>query len=211
MHGLISSLWILLLTMHSDAFVVNRLNMQRQSFLAASPKVSILPPLFDDDQDMIPVAENYIRAKYRQIVGSNGHDVADTNDLKSVLHQILPPVTPEELEREEQELLRLMLCKKDVCEDELAVDDFVKAIIKNSYWRAAGDIVVKELMYFDSVSNRSCFDSFASLILQRIPNSFHDANFSFMHTIPPVKLFSAILTTTNFMIILHGKDLAWPL
>ena len=31
-------------------------------------------------------------------------------------------------------------------------DDFVKSMIQNSYWREAGDVVVKELMYFDSVS-----------------------------------------------------------
>jgi hypothetical protein len=119
---------------------------------AIPKKTAVLPHLFEEDEDMIPVAENYIRAKYKQVSVSNGHDVADSNDLRSLLHQILPPVTPEELAREENELLKLMLCKKDDCVNELEEDDFVKAIIKNSYWRAAGDIVVKELMYFDSVS-----------------------------------------------------------
>jgi len=130
--------------------------MESKFRLEATPKQpAVLPNLFEEDEDMIPVAENYIRAKYKQIAGSNGHNVANTDDLRSVLHQILPPVTPEELEREEQELLKVMLCKTETCVDELEEEDFVKAIIKNSYWRAAGDIVVKELMYFDSVSEIS--------------------------------------------------------
>eukprot|EP00970_Alexandrium_tamarense_P006231 scaffold1054_cov281-Alexandrium_tamarense.AAC.16 len=30
-------------------------------------------------------------------------------------------------------------------------DDMIPSIVQNSYWRDAGDIVVKELMYFDSL------------------------------------------------------------
>jgi hypothetical protein len=146
--ALVSPLFFATLT---DSFVVKP-KLNSKFCLEATPKkTTVLPHLFEEDEDMIPVAENYIRAKYKQISASNGHDVADSNDLRSVLHQILPPVTPEELAREEQELLKLMLCKKEVCVDELEEDDFVNAIIKNSYWRAAGDIVVKELMYFDSL------------------------------------------------------------
>lgn len=98
------------------------------------------------------MAENYIRAKYRQVASSSGHQMADADDIKSVLHEILPPVTSQELEREESEILEYLLCKsEELCIDELGEDDFVRGIINNSYWRTAGDIVVKELMYFDSL------------------------------------------------------------
>ena len=108
--------------------------------------------LFEDDEEMIPVAKNYIHAKYKQVAASHGHAVANKEDVREVLHSILPPVTPEELEREETAILNSLLSHKQNSADAIDEDDFVESIMRNSYWDSAGDIVVKELMYFDSVS-----------------------------------------------------------
>ena len=108
--------------------------------------------LFEDDEDMIPVAKHYIHAKYKQVATSHGHAVANKEDVREVLHSILPPVTPEELEREETSILNSLLSHKQNSADAIDEDDFVESIMRNSYWDSAGDIVVKELMYFDSVS-----------------------------------------------------------
>ena len=109
--------------------------------------------LFEDDEDMIPIAEAYIHAKYKQVAASHGHSVANKDDVKEVLHSILPPVTPEDLQKEEDIILKDLLGHKGNSPDSIDEDDFVKSIFKNSYWRDAGDIVVKELMYFDSLNS----------------------------------------------------------
>lgn len=109
------------------------------------------PELFEDDEDMIPVAEAYIHAKYKQVAASHGHDVANRKDVLEVLHSILPPVTKEELKKEEEEIMKSLLSHEKNTADAIDEDDFVKSMIRNSYWREAGDVVVKELMYFDSV------------------------------------------------------------
>lgn len=108
--------------------------------------------LFEDDEEMIPVAKNYIHAKYKQVAASHGHAVANKEDVREVLHSILPPVTSEELEREETSILNSLLSHQQNSADAIDEDDFVESIMRNSYWDSAGDIVVKELMYFDSVS-----------------------------------------------------------
>lgn len=109
------------------------------------------PELFEDDEEMIPIAEAYIHAKYKQVAASHGHSVANKDDVKEVLNSILPPVTPKELEKEEEAILKSLLSHKQNTPDAIDENDFVRSIVKNSYWREAGDIVVKELMYFDSL------------------------------------------------------------
>ena len=84
------------------------------------------------------------------------HDVANRKDVLEVLHSILPPVTKDELKKEEESIMKSLLSHEKNIADAIDEDDFVKSMIRNSYWREAGDVVVKELMYFDSVS----FDTF---------------------------------------------------
>mmetsp|Transcript_54155 Transcript_54155/g.115068 ORF Transcript_54155/g.115068 Transcript_54155/m.115068 type:complete len:269 (+) Transcript_54155:107-913(+) len=105
--------------------------------------------LFEDDEEMIPVAEAYIHSKYKQVAASHGHAVANRDDVREVLHSILPPVTPDELTREEEIILKDLLSHERNAPDAINEDDFVSSILRNNYWREAGDIVVKELMYFD--------------------------------------------------------------
>jgi hypothetical protein len=146
---------LFILAAQASAFVPQKLTSARQS---TSVGIRLTPEeffeqreLFEDDEDMIPVAEAYIHAKYKQVAASHGHSVATKDDVREVLHSILPPVTPEELKKEEELILKDLLRHERSSPDSIDEDDFVKRILKNSYWRDAGDIVVKELMYFDSL------------------------------------------------------------
>ena len=47
--------------------------------------------------------------------------------------------------------MKELLSHKQNTPDAINEDDFVTSIMRNSYWEEAGDIVVKELMYFDSL------------------------------------------------------------
>ena len=145
--------------LHSNG-LIKKSQSTHTGLLHAMPLRLGLPTqdLFEDDEDMIPVAEAYIHAKYKQVAASHGHCdvkgnncVATKDDVSEVLHSILPPVSPKELAKEEESILKDLLSHKKNTPDAIDEDDFVKSIVNNSYWREAGDIVVKELMYFDSL------------------------------------------------------------
>ena len=135
----------------SDAFVSTRTTKNKLHLhLAAADLRSSLPKLFEDDEEMIPVAEAYIHAKYKQVTSSHGHRVATKDDVRGVLHSILPPVTLEELQKEEESIITDILSHKQNTPDAIDEDDFVKSIFNNSYWKEAGDIVVKELSEYSN-------------------------------------------------------------
>lgn len=155
-----SYLFPFLLAVRSSAFVPQSASTNRcikpfasKVCLNAQSDIPLFeePELFEDDEDMIPVAEAYIHAKYKQVAAAHDHAVANKDDVREVLHSILPPVTLAELEREEENIMKDLLSHKQNSADAINEDDFVKSMIKNTYWRDAGDIVVKELMYFDSL------------------------------------------------------------
>jgi hypothetical protein len=104
--------------------------------------------LFAEEEEMIPVAEHFVRAKYRACAKAHGHDVCTAEDAREILRSILPPVSPQELQEEVDKTLALVISKE---ENVVKEDDFVKAIVQNSYWREAGDLVVKEMIYFESL------------------------------------------------------------
>jgi hypothetical protein len=107
--------------------------------------------LFDDDQDMIPIAENYIHSKYQTVAASHGRSKCDKDDAREVLQAVLPPVTPAELEGEVTKICSIIMKNPKNSATAIEEDDFVKAIVQNTYWEEAGDLVVKELMYLDSL------------------------------------------------------------
>ena len=109
--------------------------------------------LFEEDPEMIDVAEHYIRSKYKSTAKAHGHSGCTKEDVEEILRQVLPPVTPEELYKETQATLKSLM--KDPEDESEIIDEnrFVKAIVNNSYWAEAGDLVVKELIYFDTLYN----------------------------------------------------------
>lgn len=132
----------------SKTFVVPR----PSGWIAASSlKVQDEVMLFEEDREMIPIAEKYVRAKYKESAKLHGHKFCTKDDAAEVLRSILPPVSPGELAREVTKTLDIIMQNPGNSEDKIDEDDFVKAIVQNSYWRAAGDLVVKELMYFDAL------------------------------------------------------------
>ena len=124
---------------------------RKKSSIALDGYPAPVADLFEDETEMIPIAENFIHAKYKQCAESHGHKYMNKDDAREVLRNLLPPVTPEELDDEVEKTLRLILSDSQNTEDKINEDSFVKAILQNSYWKAAGDLVVKELMYFDAL------------------------------------------------------------
>lgn len=113
---------------------------------------SSLPDLFEDEtEEMMPIAENFVHAKYQQCAREHGHENCNKEDISELLRSLLPPVTEQELDKEVESTLALIMKDPKNTADNINEDTFVKAIVANSYWRKAGSLVVKELMYFDSL------------------------------------------------------------
>lgn len=120
---------------------------------ALAGSLPVREDLFVDEEEIIPIAENYIHAKYKSCAESHGHSKCDKEDAREVLRSVLPPVTPEELDDEVTNTLGIIMQNPKNSEDSIDEDDFVKAIVQNSYWRSAGNLVVKELMFLDALYN----------------------------------------------------------
>lgn len=110
--------------------------------------------LFEDDEEgeFRRVCENYLENKYRDCREDGPEGSMECRfecnpaDIEQILITILPPVTKEELKREVD---RTMLNFKGMS----SVDekDFYNAIVGNTYWDRAGSLVVKELIFLDSL------------------------------------------------------------
>jgi hypothetical protein len=137
------SLIVLSLLSTTEAFVPHSRPAFALSKLSAVSRD--VEELFEDEEEIIPIAENYLRAKYRAAIAVAGHDICEQGDAKEILRTILPPVTLEELDKEVSNTL------SQFSGDKIAEDDFVSALIENSYWQSAGSLVVKELIYFDAL------------------------------------------------------------
>lgn len=109
------------------------------------------PDLFQDEEEMWNVAEHFVHAKYQQCARDHGHEQGNAQDVTELLRSLLPPVTPDELDQEVQSTLKIILENPENTPENIQEDCFVKAVVKNSYWRSAGSLVVKELMYFDAL------------------------------------------------------------
>ncbi|KAL3910449.1 MAG: hypothetical protein SGARI_002119, partial [Bacillariaceae sp.] len=108
--------------------------------------------LFDGEEDeMVPIAENFVHAKYQQYAHEQGKDACNKDDIAVLLKSLLPPVTPQELQVEVDKTLKTIMKDPQNSDDKINEDCFVKAIVQNSYWQDAGGLVVKELMLFDSL------------------------------------------------------------
>ena len=100
---------------------------------------------------MMPIAENFVHAKYKQYARDHDKDVCSKDDISILLKSLLPPVTPQELEREVDQTVKIIMENDENTVAKINEDCFVKATVQNTYWRQAGSLVVKELMLFDSL------------------------------------------------------------
>lgn len=97
------------------------------------------------------ITDKYVRAKYQECAEAHGRTYCNEVEAREVLCSFLPPVTPQELDDEVTETMELIMKNPKNQKDKIDKDDFCQAIVKNSYWKEAGDLVVKELMYFDAL------------------------------------------------------------
>jgi hypothetical protein len=106
--------------------------------------------LFEDEEEMIPIAEHYIRAKYKAVVASRDHSKCDKDDAREILQDVLPPVTKEELDQEVDNIISSISSNNAQAQgsgDGIDEDDLTKAIVQNSYWQSAGDLVVSSVFF----------------------------------------------------------------
>ena len=97
--------------------------------------------LFDDEDDgqtFKDIAEKYLLNKYRVNT--------DQEKVSSILQSILPPVSKIELDKEIS-----LLQGKFRGEDSVSDEEFVAAVLDNTYWTRAGALVVKELIFLDCI------------------------------------------------------------
>jgi hypothetical protein len=107
--------------------------------------------LDDDEGEFRRVCENYLDNKYKDckegVEGSlECRFVCERNEIEGILVTLLPPVTKTELKREVD--LTMQRFKGMTTVD---AKDFYDAVISNSFWEEAGPLVVKELIYLDSL------------------------------------------------------------
>ena len=62
-----------------------------------------------------------------------------------MLKEILPPVTPKELDEEVATTMAKFKSKGDNIDEK----EFIECCLENSYWQSAGPLVVKELIFLD--------------------------------------------------------------
>jgi len=133
------------------AFVAQPVRWQQASrvvAVGATSKQWRVADIDDWDEDVSAIASRYLEGKYENcnVDGDNCRAVCDKNDITALLREVLPPVSAAELEEEVAEVMRSFQGKELV-----DMGDFVASLKQNKYWAAAGELVVKELMYLDCV------------------------------------------------------------
>jgi len=110
--------------------------------------------LFEEDEEgeFRLVLDNYLDNKYRDCKegGPEGsmecRFICDRQNVEDILVTLLPPVTKDELKREVDKTMQAFKGMTTV-----EPKTFSDVIISNSYWERAGPLVVKELVYLDSL------------------------------------------------------------
>ena len=79
-------------------------------------------------------------------MAGSSRTVHPTTQVETLLKEILPPVSPSELEAEVSTVMKIFGSSEDI-----DVFDFVSAVRANKYWQDAGELTVKELIYLDAL------------------------------------------------------------
>jgi hypothetical protein len=113
--------------------------------------------LFEDEEEIRDIASRYLLAKYKGCDEDGCRMFCDRDEAREVLRTVLPPISKEELEKE------VDITMKDFGADEtIAESEFIQAILDNTYWKEAGPVVVKELMFLDAL-HAHYYDKFSLL------------------------------------------------
>ena len=123
--------------------------MNTRAFTTKQLKLSKID--LDDEESFRKIAEVYLTNKFESCDRPAGCRFACNRDeAKSILKEILPPVTLKELETEVDNVMDSMKNKESKDIQEI---DFVRAVLSNSYWSDAGPLVVKELIFLDCLNS----------------------------------------------------------
>ena len=148
----LAAVLLLLLLVRSDAF--RPLHKGRSATHCSGNRSRKSSRLFDDDDEgeLRSVLENYLDNKYRDCkeTGPEGsmecRFACDRKDIEDLLVTLLPPVSKEELKLEVDTTMERFRGMSTV-----DPKVFYNAIVTNTYWERAGPLVVKELIYLDSL------------------------------------------------------------
>lgn len=83
---------------------------------------------------MIPVAKNYLQAKYKQAAAGASNEYCTKEQATEIMRAVLPPLTREELESEVVSALSSVM--KDPSDETESIDEakFVETVFGNTYW-----------------------------------------------------------------------------
>ena len=127
----------------------------RSTGISVSRRDASRKSMFDPDEDeegqFKRVVTSYLSNKYKDCkTGVEGslecRFLCDPVQIAEILRTLLPPVTKDELQKEMDMTMESFKGLQTVDEEV-----FYNAIIENSYWRQAGALVVKELIFLDSL------------------------------------------------------------
>lgn len=138
----------------TSASVATTTVKQKAVTLESYEKFDVKNVLFRNEPETRKITKAYLHRKFfllnpKVLTANYPHSCAvscNSEEVKKVLFEILPPLSPLEMEYEVDDLMARVGYRESVDEYE-----FFQAIMSNSYWKAAGENVVKELIYLDSI------------------------------------------------------------
>mmetsp|Transcript_10654 Transcript_10654/g.17369 ORF Transcript_10654/g.17369 Transcript_10654/m.17369 type:complete len:257 (-) Transcript_10654:246-1016(-) len=100
----------------------------------------------EDEEDLESfkkIASNYLQYKFLDCLGDDCKFVRTRDEVETLMKSVLPPVNSGELAREVENVM------SKLGNGDIDADDYVAAVMENSYWQEAGAFVVKELIFLD--------------------------------------------------------------
>lgn len=106
----------------------------------------------EDDEDYAAfrkLAGNYLTSKFLDCNGDDCINLRDKSEIGKLLKVVLPPISKKALEEE----VTKILSRITTTTSEIDVTEFTTAVLDNTYWKQAGPLVVKELIFLDCLYN----------------------------------------------------------
>ena len=122
----------------------------------------------EDDDSFQRIVNSYLLSKFKDCQGEECRMFIDRKECEELLKGLLPPVKKAELEVEVTALMKALGATKE--DDLVDADGFLAAVVNNSYWKRAGALVVKELIFLDAL-----YDFYHA---KRSPSTLNDEDYS---------------------------------
>jgi hypothetical protein len=122
----------------------------------------------EDDDSFKRIVNAYLMSKFKDCQGEECRMFIDRKECEELLTGLLPPVKKAELDREVTSLMKALGATK--ADDLVDAEEFLDAVVNNSYWKRAGALVVKELIFLDAL-----YDFYHA---KRNPSTLNDEEYS---------------------------------